>query len=109
MAQGTANRLIKVRIWVNSSIPYVEATRAISARDMKHNFVGSFKVDLPFDLLSTRDHRLTDGWSVAGTARFDTGLPGTLDNRVNNHLLDTPQYHGAPLDINESEKRTIRR
>jgi hypothetical protein len=46
---------------------------------------------------------------VAGTARFDTGLPGTLDNRVNNHLLDTPQYHGAPLDINESEKRTIRR
>ncbi|MGA7292222.1 MAG: carboxypeptidase-like regulatory domain-containing protein [Terriglobales bacterium] len=88
------------------------ATRAISAWDMRHNFVGSFKVNLPFDLLSSRTNLLTDGWSIAGTARFSTGLPvtllddsdnsllGTLGNGVNNYLLDTPQYHGAPLDIN---------
>ncbi len=94
----------------------VAATRAISAWDMRHNFVGSFKVDLPFDLLAHRSNRLTDGWSIAGTARFSTGLPvtllddsdnsllGTLGNGVNNYLLDTPQYHGAPLDINTNPR-----
>jgi hypothetical protein len=92
------------------------ATRAISAWDMKHNFVGSFKVDLPFDLLSGRTNRLTNGWSVSGTARFSTGLPvtllddsdnsllGTLGNGVNNYLLDTPEYHGGPLDINTNPR-----
>ncbi len=92
------------------------ATRAISAWDMRHNFVGSFQVDLPFDRLSRRTNRLTNGWSIAGTARFATGLPvtllddsdnsllGTLGNGVNNYLLDTPQYHGAPLDINTNPR-----
>lgn len=92
------------------------ATRAISAWDMRQNFVGSFGVDLPFDLLSGRTNRLTAGWSVAGTARFSTGLPvtllddsdnsllGTLGNGVNNYLLDTPEYHGAPLDINTNPR-----
>jgi hypothetical protein len=92
------------------------ATRAISAWDMRHNFVGSFRADLPFDLLSGRTNRLTDGWSIAGTARVSTGLPvtllddsdnsllGTLGNGVNNYLLDTPEYHGAPLDINTNPR-----
>jgi hypothetical protein len=92
-----------------------EATRAISAWDMRHNFVGSFRVDLPFDLVSGHN-RFTDGWSIAGTARFATGLPvtllddsdnsllGTLGNGVNNYLLDTPEYHGAPLDINTNPR-----
>ncbi len=94
----------------------IRATRAISAWDMRHNFVGSFKVDLPFDLLSGRTNRLTEGWSIAGTARFATGLPvtllddsdnsllGTLGNGVNNYLLDTPEYDGAPLDINTNPR-----
>ena len=92
------------------------ATRALSAWDMRHNFVGSFKVNLPFDLLSGHANRFTDGWSVAGTARFSTGLPvtllddsdnsllGTLGNGVNNYLLDTPEYHGAPLEINTNPR-----
>jgi len=92
------------------------ATRAISAWDMRHNFVGSFKVDLPFDRPSGRRNRLSDGWSIAGTARFSTGLPvtllddsdnsllGTLGNGVNNYLLDTPEYHGAPLEINTNPR-----
>jgi hypothetical protein len=94
----------------------LEATRAISAWDMRHNFAGSFKVDLPFDLISGSTNRLTEGWSIAGTSRFSTGLPvtllddsdnsllGTLGNGVNNYLLDTPEYHGAPLDINTNPK-----
>jgi hypothetical protein len=92
------------------------ATRAISAWDMRHNFVGSFQADLPFDLLFGRANRFTDGWGVAGTARFSTGLPvtllddsdssllGTLGNGINNYLLDTPEYHGAPLDINTNPR-----
>jgi hypothetical protein len=92
------------------------ATRAISAWDMRHNFVGSFKVAVPFDLLLKRSDRLTNGWSIAGTARFSTGLPvtllddsdnsllGTLGNGINNYLLDTPEYHGAPLDINTNPR-----
>jgi hypothetical protein len=90
----------------------IRATRAISAWDMKHNFVGSFKVDLPFDRLSKHSDRLTEGWSIAATARFSSGLPvtllddsddsllGTLGNGINNYLLDTPEYHRAPLDVN---------
>jgi hypothetical protein len=92
------------------------ATRAISAWDMRHNFVGTFEVNLPFDRLSGRGNRFTDGWSIAGTARFSTGLPvtllddsdnsllGTLGNGVNNYLLDTPEYHGAPPDINTNPR-----
>jgi hypothetical protein len=54
------------------------ATRAISAWDMRHNFVASYKVTLPFDLLSNRARNLTEGWSLAGTTRFSTGFPVTL-------------------------------
>ena len=92
------------------------ATRAISAWDMRHNFVASYKVNLPFDLLFKRSDRFTDGWSITGTTRFSTGLPvtllddsdnsllGTLGNGVNNYLLDTPEFHGAPLDMNTNPR-----
>jgi hypothetical protein len=92
------------------------ATRAISAFDMRHNFVASYRANLPVDLLFRRNNRLTGGWSVAGTTRFSTGLPvtlyddsdnsllGTLGNGVNNHLLDTPNYNGSSLDINANPR-----
>jgi hypothetical protein len=94
----------------------LRGTRAISAFDMKHNFVASYQVGLPFDQLFRVKNRLTDGWSLAGTTRFSTGLPvtlyddsdysllGTLGNGINNYLLDTPQYNGGPLDINTSPR-----
>jgi hypothetical protein len=92
------------------------ATRAISAFDMRHNFVASYNVSLPLDMLFKRDNRLTEGWSVAGTTRFSTGFPvtlyddsdnsllGTLGNGVNNYLLDTPEYNGTPLEINTNAR-----
>lgn len=94
----------------------VRATRAISAWDMRHNFVASYRANLPFDLLFNRSNRLTDGWSLAGTVRFSTGFPvtlyddsdnsllGTLGNGINDYLLDTPEYHGSPLDINTNPR-----
>jgi hypothetical protein len=94
----------------------VGATRAISAWDMRHNLVASYKAGLPFDMLFKRSGRLTEGWSLAGTVRFSTGFPvtlmddsdrsllGTLGNGVNNYLLDTPEYHGAPLEVNTNPR-----
>jgi hypothetical protein len=94
----------------------LRGTRAISAFDMKHNFVASYQVNLPFDQLFRVKNRLTDGWSLAGTTRFSTGLPvtlyddsdnsllGTLGNGINNYLLDTPNYNGGPLHINTNPR-----
>ena len=92
------------------------ATRAISAWDMRHNLVASFSAKLPFETLFKHSGRLTEGWTLAGTVRFSTGFPvtlsddsdrsllGTLGNGVNNYLLDTPEYHGAPLDVNTNPR-----
>jgi Carboxypeptidase regulatory-like domain len=94
----------------------VGATRAISAWDMRHNLVASYKTGLPFDKLFKRSGRLTERWSLAGTVRFSTGFPvtlmdnsdrsllGTLGNGVNNYVLDTPEYRGAPLDLNTNPR-----
>jgi hypothetical protein len=79
----------------------------ISAFDMKHNFVASYQLNVPFDQLFHHKNQLTDGWSHSGTTRFSTGLPvtlyddsdysllGTLGNGINNYLLDTPNTKAA--------------
>jgi hypothetical protein len=93
----------------------LRATRAISAFDMRHNFVASYTVQIPFDAWFGRN-RLTEGWSLSGTTRFSSGFPvtlydfsdnsllGTLGNGVNNNLLDTPNYNGGPLEINTNPR-----
>lgn len=87
-------------------------SRTISAWDLKHDFVASYTLALPFAALFRRSNCLTEDWSLSGTARFATGLPvtlfdnsdnsliGTLGNGANNYLLDTPQYTSGPLKIN---------
>jgi hypothetical protein len=87
-------------------------SRAISSWDLKHNFVASYRYQLPFERLLHRTDKLTAGWSISGTTRFATGFPvtlyddsddslvGTLGNGVNNDLLDTPNYTSGPLHIN---------
>jgi Carboxypeptidase regulatory-like domain len=94
----------------------LRGTRAISGWDMRQNFIASYRIDLPLDVLWKCSNRLADGWSLAGTTRFSTGFPvtlyddsdhsllGTLGNGINNYLLDTPEYHGAPLDINTNPR-----
>lgn len=89
-----------------------EHSRAISAWDMKHSVVANYKWQLPVTWAAHRRNRLTEGWSLSGTARFTTGLPvtlfdnsdnsllGTLGNGANNYLLDTPQHLPGPLHIN---------
>jgi hypothetical protein len=87
-------------------------SRTISAWDLKHDFVGSYTWALPIAMLLRKSNRLTEEWSLSGTARFATGFPvtlfdnsdnsllGTLGNGANNYLLDTPQYLPGPLKIN---------
>jgi Carboxypeptidase regulatory-like domain len=87
-------------------------SRAISAWDMKHAFVASYTLALPVDTLFRKSNRLTEQWSLSGTARFTTGFPvtlfdnsdnsllGTLGNGANNYLLDTPQQLPGSLKIN---------
>jgi hypothetical protein len=89
-------------------------SRAISAWDLKHVFVGSYTLALPIDTLLRKSNRLTDDWSLSGTTRFSTGFPvtlfdntdnsllGTLGNGANNYLLDTPQHLPGPLKINKN-------
>jgi hypothetical protein len=87
-------------------------TRAISAWDQRHSFVGTYTWAVPFAHVLRRSNRSTLGWSLSGTTRFATGFPvtlydnsdnsllGTLGNGANNYLLDTPQMTPGPLNIN---------
>jgi len=86
--------------------------RAISAWDQRQSLEASYTAPLLIDAALRRSNRLTNDWSISGTARFATGFPvtlfdnsdnsllGTLGNGVNNYLLDTPQYAPGPLQIN---------
>lgn len=86
--------------------------RSLSAFDTRHNFVVSYDLTLPFDLLSG-PKRLTNGWRLSGITRFATGFPVTLNESDDRSLLgssspgaisaplDTPDYNGAPLHISD--------
>ena len=90
-------------------------SRAVSSWDMTHNFVATYRYDLPFDRILWRN-AVTEGWSISGTTRFSTGFPvllsddsdnsllGTLGNGVNNELLDTPEFTPGALEINTNPR-----
>jgi hypothetical protein len=87
-------------------------TKAISAFDLRHNFVTSYRYQLPVQALFHAENRWTSGWSVSGITRFSTGLPvtlynntdssllGSMPNGINNNGVDTPYYISGNLEIN---------
>jgi hypothetical protein len=87
-------------------------TRALSAWDLRHNFVATYRYQLPFDSISKHAQWLTRGWTLSGITRASTGFPvtlavhgdnslqGSVPNGVNNHSLDLPDYIGGPLNLN---------
>jgi hypothetical protein len=92
-------------------------SRGLSAFDLRHNFVTSFRYEFP--KLKSADHllqQIEQGWAVAGIARFTTGLPvtllnnndtsllGTIPNGINNNGVDTPQWSGNSLNINTNPR-----
>jgi hypothetical protein len=94
-------------------------TRALSAFDLKHDFVTSYDYQLPLDRLSAHAKALTRGWAVSGITRASTGFPvtlksngdnslmGSIPNGVNNYSLDLPDYNGAPLELNGNPRNGL--
>jgi hypothetical protein len=90
--------------------PIDPSLKALSAFDLTHNFVASYRYQVPFDKLVS--NRLTTGWSISGITRFSTGLPVTLLETDDQSLLgtggsgpiqlptDTPVYSGGNLQFN---------
>jgi len=91
-------------------------SKAVSAFDMRHNFVASYKYELPIDHFLHRRNRLTEGWSFTGITRFSTGFPatlynnndtsllGTIPNGINNNGVDTPDVTPGNLEINTNPR-----
>jgi hypothetical protein len=92
------------------------ATYARSAFDLKHNFVVSYRYELPFERVFHARNRLTQGWMLSGIARFSTGFPvtftnasdnsllGTQPNGVNSYGADLPNMVDGPLEINHNPR-----
>jgi hypothetical protein len=92
---------------------------AISAFDLKHNFVLSYNYEVPFEKLFHKSNRLTNGWAISGVTRFSTGLPVTFqsfgdnalvqvqNNGVNSVSIDLPNYNPnlGPLNINHDPRK----
>jgi hypothetical protein len=95
------------------------ASRALSAFDLKHNFVASFECKLPFENLFRRANVLTRDWSVSGITRISSGFPvtmsidgdnsltGSIPNGVNNHSLDRPSFTPGPLNLNQNPRNAL--
>jgi hypothetical protein len=91
-------------------------TRGLSAWNLKHNFVATYDYRLPLDRLSSRFHRVLEGWGISGITRVASGFPVTLStngdnslqgsspNGVNNRYLDLPDFTGQPLKINSNPR-----
>ena len=93
-----------------------ELSRALSAFDMRHNFVVSYNWRLPIDKAFGRGNRWTEGWALSGVSRFATGFPvtlynnndtsllGTIPNGINNDGVDTPNADSGKLDVNKNPR-----
>jgi hypothetical protein len=91
-------------------------SKALSAFDVKHNFVVSYSYEIPFERLLRATNRLTEGWELSGVTHFSSGLPVTLvnygdnsllgsePNGINNYGVDEPDYAGAPLDLDSNPR-----
>ena len=91
-------------------------SRGLSSFDMRQNFVASYVYKLPLERLFHGGKRWMGGWSIAGIARFTTGLPvtfynytdtsllGTQGNGINNLAVDELQFAHDPLDLNQDPR-----
>jgi hypothetical protein len=91
-------------------------SKALSAFDVKQNFVVSYTYQLPLERLFGASNRWIQGWAISGITRFSTGFPvtlynygdnsllGTEPNGVNNYGVDEPQYTPGALDLNRNPR-----
>jgi Carboxypeptidase regulatory-like domain/TonB dependent receptor len=95
-------------------------SKALSAFDVKHNFVVSYNYKIPLEHLFRVTNRWTEGWEVSGITRFSSGLPVTLvnlgdnsllgsePNGVNNFGVDEPDLTPGPLNLNENPRNGVK-
>jgi len=91
-------------------------SRALSAFDMRHNFVVSHRYQLPLSKVFRCQNLWTEGWAFSGLTRFATGFPvtlynnndtsllGTIPNGINNNGVDTPNFAPGNLKINTNPR-----
>jgi hypothetical protein len=94
-------------------------SKALSAFDVKHNFVVSYSYQVPVEKLFGATNRWTEGWELSGITRFSSGLPVTLvnfgdnsllgsePNGINNFGVDEPDYNGGPLNLNHNPRNGL--
>jgi Carboxypeptidase regulatory-like domain len=92
-----------------------ELSRALSAFDLRHNFVVSYNYFLPDHVFGWKN-RWTEGWSLSGVTRVSSGLPvtfynnndtsllGSIPNGINNNGVDTPNFTPGDLKINNNPR-----
>lgn len=93
-----------------------ELSRALSAFDMRHNFVVSYNWQLPISKVLCHTNLWTKGWALSGITRFATGFPvtlynnndtsllGTIPNGINNNGVDTPNFASGALELNNNPR-----
>jgi hypothetical protein len=93
--------------------------RALSAWDLRHNFVATYRYQLPLERLWRRARVLTEGWTISGITRVSSGFPvtlaehgdnsleGSIPNGVNNHSLDLPDYTPGSLNLNHDPRNGL--
>jgi len=91
-------------------------SKALSAFDLRHNFVVSYTYQIPLERLLRVTNRFTQGWEISGITHFSSGLPVTLinygdnsligsePNGVNNSGVDEPDFTPGPLDLNQNPR-----
>jgi hypothetical protein len=94
-------------------------TRGLSAFDLRHNFVATYRYQLPFGRMMRHARNLADGWAISGITRISTGFPvtlavhgdnsleGSIPNGVNNHSLDLPDYTPGNLSLNRDPRNGL--
>jgi hypothetical protein len=94
-------------------------SKALSAFDVKHNFVVSYSYQIPVEKMFLATNRWTEGWELSGITRFSSGLPVTLvnygdnsllgsePNGINNFGVDEPNYNGGPLQLNHNPRNGL--
>lgn len=90
--------------------------RGLSSFDIRHNFVTSYRYELPLEKLIRKSNHLAEGWALSGITRVSSGLPVTLFSFTDNSLVgsqqqgvnaigdDTPDATGQPLNINHNPR-----
>ncbi len=79
-------------------------SKALSAFDMRHNFVASWNWRMPLGLSISGIARYSTGLPVTLVNNNDTSLLGTIPNGINNNGVDTPDVGSGPLMVNTNPR-----